>query len=40
METVIAVFIGCWLSAAGALAYRQMKKEFHETGRQKGGKKQ
>ena len=29
MEAVIAVFIGCWLSAAGLLAYRQMKKEFY-----------
>ena len=39
MEVVITVFIGCWLSAAGILAYRQMKKEFGEAGDQKGGAK-
>lgn len=30
METAIALFIGAWLSAAGVIAYRQLKKEFRE----------
>lgn len=30
MEIVIALFIGVWLSGAGILAYRQLKKDFQE----------
>ena len=30
MELVIALFIGCWLSAASALAYRYLLSEYSE----------
>ena len=29
MEIVVAAFIGLWLTIAGVLAYRQMKKDFY-----------
>lgn len=28
MEIMIAVFVGVWVAAAGALSYKQIKKEF------------
>lgn len=28
MEYFIAIFVGVWVSAAGLLAYRQIKKDF------------
>ena len=31
MEIAIAVFLGCWISAAGFLAYRRLKKDYEET---------
>ncbi len=38
MEVVIAAFIGIWLSGAGVLAYRQLKKDFNgERGDKKRG---
>ena len=31
MEYVIAVFVGLWISAAGLLAYRRIKKDFDKS---------
>ena len=37
MEIVIAVFVGAWVAAAGALSYRQIKKEFDALDNERGG---
>lgn len=30
MEIVVVAFIGLWLTVAGVLAYRQIKKDFDQ----------
>lgn len=37
MEIAIVIFLGCWISAAGILSYRRLKREFEEADRDKNG---